>query len=58
MILSMFSVAMVRRVGLSANVAAALGWVVSAISYGVVAMHAQNQVLFWFAWWFRVYPTR
>ncbi|MFC4990718.1 hypothetical protein [Rubritalea tangerina] len=46
MILSMFSVAMVRRVGLSANVAAALGWVVSAISYGVVAMHAQNQVLF------------
>lgn len=38
MILSLFSVAFVRRIGLSANVAAALGWIVASLGYAVVAM--------------------
>ncbi len=46
LLLSMFSVAMVRRIGLSANVSAAIGWIISAVGYAVVAMSPQNEILF------------
>jgi MFS family permease len=46
MILSMFSVAMVRRSGLSANVAAAIGWIGAAIGYACVALCPQQELVF------------
>lgn len=46
MILSMFSVAIVRRLGLSANVAAAFGWIGSAIGYAIIALYPQGETLF------------
>ncbi len=42
LILSLFSVAIVRRIGWSANVSAALGWMVASMGYGLVAMTEGN----------------
>ncbi|MFC5049390.1 MFS transporter [Rubritalea spongiae] len=46
MLLSMFSVAMVRRMGLSANVAAAIGWIGAALGYACIALFPQQELLF------------
>ncbi|MGJ8672371.1 MFS transporter [Rubritalea sp.] len=46
MLLSMFSVALVRRIGLSANVAAAIGWTGAALGYGCIALSPQHDQLF------------
>jgi len=46
LLLGFFTVALVRRVGWSVNVAAALGWGISAVGYGVVALYPQDGTLF------------
>ncbi|MGJ8654855.1 MAG: MFS transporter [Akkermansiaceae bacterium] len=46
MLLSLFSVAMVRRLGWSVNVSAALTWVISSVGFGVAAMGHENVVCY------------
>lgn len=46
LLLGFLSVAFIRRVGWSVNVASALGWVVAAVGYGVVAMFPHKETFF------------
>ena len=43
---SFFTVALVRRLGLSVNIAAAIGWVIAAIGYSLVALNPNNGTIF------------
>lgn len=46
LLIGFFTVAMVRRLGLSVNISAGLGWLIAAIGYASVALYPQNGVVF------------
>ncbi|WP_347442113.1 MFS transporter [Rubritalea sp.] len=46
LLLGFFTVALVRRLGLSVNIAAAIGWGVAAIGYGLVALNPDSGSIF------------
>jgi len=46
LLLGFFIVALVRRSGISVNIAAGLGWGIAAIGYALVALFPQNGVIF------------
>ena len=46
LLIGFFTVAMVRRSGISVNKAAGVGWVIAAAGYALVALYPQNGLLF------------
>lgn len=46
LLIGFFTLAMVRRSGMSVNIAAGIGWVIAAVGYALVALNPQNGIIF------------